>query len=170
LLIIHSLCSRFDSVVQSVGAKAHTTEEFETFVGKQLQDLRSEILRFDELAAECRQAKESRDDLKRELEAERHQMQRLCERSEIARQKEEDLESRKAQLERQLADIDANVHPQNVKSRVDEQKMKDLQDKIKEVEDECSGAKAEVERLHRELQKRDRKLGDYEACGIPVDV
>jgi chromosome segregation ATPase len=156
--------------VQSVDAKVYTTKELEMPVGKQLQDLRSEMLRFDTLAVECRQAKESRDDLKRELEVERHQLQRLHEQSTTARQREDDLESQKKQIERQLADIDANARLLNANSRIDEQDMTDLQDKIKEVEDECSVAKAEVERLQRKVEKRDRKLSDYEACGIFADV
>lgn len=167
---IKSLCSKFESVVQSIDIRTHTAGQIENFIGKQLQDLRSEMLKFDELAAESREAKESRDVLSRNLKAERHQIQKLEEQLETARQNEETLESRKAQLERQVADLNDNAKLHKAISLDNGQAVTDLQERIKEVEHEHSVAQAEIERLQRNIQERDQKSADYDVCENPGNV
>jgi chromosome segregation ATPase len=156
-----SLCSKFDALMQSVENKTYPTEDVQTFISNQLHDLRSEMLRFDDVAAESRRARESNDGVSRELEAERHRAQNLNDQLENARHVEEELKMRKAQLECQLADVGDDTRSHGSSIPDSRQEAEGLREKIKEVEDECCIAKSEVERLQQNIQKRDRKLVDY---------
>jgi chromosome segregation ATPase len=146
-----SLCSKFDALVQSVDNKTYPTEDVQTFISNQLHDLRSEMLRFHDVVAESRRARESNDGVSRELEAERHR----------AQNPNDELKMRKAQLECQIADVGDDTRSHGSSIPDSRQEAEGLREKIKEVEDECCVAKSEVERLQRNIQKRDRKLVDY---------
>ncbi|KAH3945157.1 hypothetical protein HBI25_148960 [Parastagonospora nodorum] len=164
LRFVHSsLCSKFDTLVSFIEHKKYPTEDIKTFISGQLQHLRSEVLRFDEVAAESRKAQEAKLGLAGELEAERQQTQNLNEQLENARRAEGELDIRRVQLERQLADVDVAAHGDNAKPSNLVQVAQDLREKTKELEEECRIAKAEVERLQCNIKKRDRKLVDYDA-------
>lgn len=148
--------------MESIELKKYPTEDVQTFISGQLQDLRSEMLRFDEVATESRKAQEANHSLAGELEAERQKTQKLNEQLENARRAEEELELQRAQLERQLADVDTAARDDNAHSPNLVQVAEDLREKIKEMEEECRVAKAEVERLQCNIKKRDRKLADFD--------
>lgn len=148
--------------MQSIEQKKYPTEDVQTFISGQLQDLRAEMLRFDEVAMESRKAQEANHSLAGELEAERQQTQKLNEQLENARRAEEELELQRAQLERQLADVDTAARDNNANSPIPVKVAEDLRKKIEELEEECRVAKAEVERLQCNIKKRDRKLIDFD--------
>jgi chromosome segregation ATPase len=148
--------------VSSIEHKKYPTEDIQTFISSQLQHLRSEVLKFDEVAAESRTAQEADLGLAGELQAERQQTQNLNEQLESARRAEGELDIRRVQLERQLADVDVAAHADNANPSNLVQVAEDFREKTKELEEECRIAKAEVERLQCNIKKRDRKLVDYD--------
>jgi chromosome segregation ATPase len=117
------------------------TEKIQTFIADRLRELRSEMLRFDNVVAEGRKAHESKDDLSRQLEAEQQHNKQLSEKINLLRHNEERILTYRSELE-------------------------GLNQEIKDTQHECRVAKAEVQRLQQNLQKRDKKLADYAVRAI----
>ncbi|KAF2825351.1 hypothetical protein CC86DRAFT_383251 [Ophiobolus disseminans] len=160
--------TKLNTLVQSVESQTYPTEDIQTFVKDRLQELRSEILRFDEVVAESRKAQESNDTLQQQLQSEQQQTQQLTEQMGVLRQNEDDLKARQVQLERQLADMGDKTQDQGANSTIPEQETVDLRKELGKVKDELSHKEVEIAKLERNLEKRDRKLADFEKSYTPL--
>jgi chromosome segregation ATPase len=154
--------TKLDALVQSVENKTYPTEDIQKFVKGQLQELRSEMLRFDEVVAESRKAQESNDALQQKVEAEQQHGQLLTEQIRALHQNEKDLKARQTQLEQQLSDINDQVRVHDAEPSALEKEMGELRQQLRTVEDERAVKEVQIARLERNLEKRDRKLADFE--------
>ena len=150
-----SIGAKLDTLVQSVENTTYPTEEIQTFINVRMQDLRSELLRFDEVVAESRKAKESNDALNQQLEAEQKHTQHLTEQVRVLRQNEEDLKERQALLERQLSEINDKAQDDSAVPVALEQETADLRQQLRRVEDELGDRDAEIARLERSLEEHE---------------
>ncbi|KAF1912110.1 hypothetical protein BDU57DRAFT_79114 [Ampelomyces quisqualis] len=158
LRFIHEgVCSKLDALTQSDQSKIDLTGEFRSFIGEQLKNLRSDMLKYDEVVAEGRKAQDLSDALGQQLSAEQQQTQQLSEQLSGIRRNEAELQARTTRLERHL--VEARDKTKEVSAL--EKNIQELRDQIKAVQDECKVAKAELERAERNLLKRDRKEVDY---------
>jgi chromosome segregation ATPase len=117
------------------------TEKIVTYIGDRMHELHSDILKFDEVSAECRKAQDSSNVLRRQLDAERQNSQQLHEQLNTLRSNEENAKEHQSELEA-------------------------LHRRVGDAEKECSKAKEEIHRLQQNLQKRDQKLADYDVSVI----
>jgi chromosome segregation ATPase len=148
--------------MQSVESRVNPTEKIQTYVGNQLRELRSEMLKFDEVVAESRKTQDLNDALNNKLAAEREEAHKMNERIETLSGQEEELKKHKVQLECQLAELHDKYRDQITDMSTLQQGMEDLRRQLKLVKDECSEAKAEIKRLLKNIQKRDKKIADYD--------
>lgn len=120
------------------------------------------MLRFEEVAAESRKAHESNAFINQRLEAEQQHAQQLAEKIRDLQRNEKDLKARQVQLECQLASAKEEARPQDPDTSILDGKIDDLQQQLKKVEEDRTAKEAEITRLERNMEKRNRRLADFE--------
>jgi chromosome segregation ATPase len=154
--------------VQSVESKIYPAETIQALIGTQLQELRSDILKFDEVSAEYRKSQDLNATLNDRLAAEREETQELNKKIDTLRDQEDELEQQKGRLECKLAELNGKIQDQDTGILGLQNGTEDLQRQLVSVEDDCSKAKAEIERLRKNIQKRDERIADYDvSCSHP---
>jgi chromosome segregation ATPase len=128
------------------------------------------MLRFEEVAAESREAQKLNAALTQQLRAEQQRGEQMNAQIEALRKNEEGYKVHKVRLEHQLAELSAKAQNHTALSLAVEKGANDLQQELKKTEVECSTAKAEVERLRQNLEERDRELVDYDVSAINLLV
>ncbi|KAL5118609.1 hypothetical protein ACEQ8H_003460 [Pleosporales sp. CAS-2024a] len=154
------LGSKLDSLEKAVQMNTNPKRDVQDFIRQELQDLRNEILKFEGLAAETREVQASKTAADGELKAERRRADELSQQLGHARRVEDELKSRQAALESQLAEAAKSACKHSIESAAPELEI--LREKILVLESECRTAKTSVERTQQNIQKRDRKIEDYE--------
>jgi chromosome segregation ATPase len=148
--------------VKSVENRTDPTENIQTIVSTQLQGLRSEMLKFDEVVAKSRKAQDLNGTLNTELAAEREKAHATIKQIETLGRQEEEFKEQKVQLERRLAEANNRVRDQDTDKSKLQKDAEDLRQQLKSAEDDCREAKVEIERLEKKLQKRDKRVADFE--------
>ncbi|KAF2026580.1 hypothetical protein EK21DRAFT_115636 [Setomelanomma holmii] len=152
--------TKLNTVVKVVRDRACEVESIEATITNQLHDLRAEMLRFDKVAADSRQAQQTSDVLKQQLESEYEHTRQLTEQVRVLKENEEQCTTRKELLERQLANVQdltrcsgAGTNPPGM-----EHGTAELAQQLRMVNDEREASKAELERLEQLLRERDHEL------------
>ena len=146
-------------------------ENIQTFIRDQLQVLRSEMLKFDDVLAESRKHQDLNAALNIQLAAERKEAQEMNSKIATLGRQEQELKEQKVQIERRLAEANDKVRDQNTDMSARQNDTEDLRRQLKSVEDKLSAATAEIERLQKNTQTRDKKIADYGvSCFIPLRV
>jgi chromosome segregation ATPase len=148
--------------VKSVESTTDPAEKIQTLIENQLQEFRSEILRFDEVSAENRKAQDLNSALNNRLATEREKAREMNERIHTLQDEEEELEEQKVQLECQLAELNGKIHDRDTDISGLQKGTENLRRQLTSVEDDCNKANAEIERLRKNIQKRDQKIADYD--------
>jgi chromosome segregation ATPase len=120
------------------------------------------MLKFDEVEAESRKAQGLNGTLNTELAAEREKANATIKQIETLGRQEERLKEQKVQLERRLAEANDRVRDQNTDKSTLQKDAEDLRQQLKLAEDECREAKVAIERLEKKMQKRDKRVADFE--------
>jgi chromosome segregation ATPase len=128
------------------------------------------MFRVEEVAAGSREAQRLNAALTQQLRAEQQRAEQMYAQIEALLKNEEEYKVHKVQLQHQLAELSAKAQNHTTLSLAVEKDMNELQQELKKTEVECSTAKAEVERLRRNLERRDRKLVDYDVSAIDLLV
>lgn len=157
-----SIGTKLDALVQSVDSQAYPTDDVQAFVKDQLQELRTDMLRFEEVAADGRKAQEANATLNQKVEAEQRHTLQLTEQIRDLQRNEKDLKARQVQLECQLANANEIIRVQDPEPSALNKEIADLQQRLKSVEKERTAKEAEVADLGRKMEKRNRKLADYD--------
>lgn len=103
--------------------KEFPSEDLQGYIRNQLQNLRAEILKYDEVSAEYQKARHTNDHLEKQLEAQKEAHGKLDERVGSLLQSEADLKSRSTEMEIELnalRDMTRNhdVDPPDVQRKV----------------------------------------------------
>jgi archaellum component FlaC len=100
-------------------AKEFPSKDFENCIRNQLQNLRTEILKFDEVSIECAKARQTNDHLIKQLQIQKEHHENLDEQVKSLLHNEITLKSRSSQLEMELNTLknmsrDRNSEPSNL--------------------------------------------------------
>jgi chromosome segregation ATPase len=148
--------------VKSVENRTDPTKNIQTFISNQLQGLQSEMLKFDEVVAESRKNQDLNGTLNTQLAAEQDEARKMNRQIETLSRQEEELKEQMFLLERRLAEANDRVRDQNTDKSALHKHAEDLRQQLDSAEDDCRKAKAEIERLEKNMQKRDKKIADFE--------
>jgi chromosome segregation ATPase len=146
--------------------KTYPTDDIQTFVKDQLQELQANMLKYEEAVTEGREAQQSNDVLRQQMEAQQQHILRLDEQMEGHRQSEEDLKARSALLERDLNDAKDLVHDHSADPLELEQGILDLRQQLKKSEEERKAACAKLDELEQLRQQHEQKIRDCEVGPI----
>jgi chromosome segregation ATPase len=166
MLTSKSLGSKFDSLVQNIDSKTHPLEEVQSFIKDQLQDLRSEMAKFDEVVKENREAQESNNILKKQLRDEQQSVQQLNAQIDTLRQRAEDIATRKVELEHELTELSNKARDHAAGSWASEQETTQLRKDLRKAEEDRGAQLAEIERVNENMKKCDKKLEDLKASAV----
>tara|TARA_R110002003_G_scaffold62_9_gene5627 strand:+ start:10378 stop:12816 length:2439 start_codon:yes stop_codon:yes gene_type:complete len=179
----NSFDGRLDALVNSIQNQICSTGTMKAFITEGLRKLRTEILDFDRVTAESRQAQQTSDILRQQLEAEQEHTQGLQNQINALEISDEALNARKVQLEKQLAEIHGTTETNDAKSSGFEQELAELRQQVKLIDAERSTAstasndnhrlkierdefKKQLELAHQEkmegLQTKDKKINELE--------
>lgn len=134
------------------------TQEMQTHFSNQLQDLRTEILKYEEVVTENRKVLQSNDSLQKELDAQQQYCLKLDAQVKVLQESEAGLKDVSAQLERELRDFKDPTRSQSSELLEMEREMTDLRHHLKRVEDNLVAANSKAEQ-----EERLRKEQDHEA-------
>ncbi|CAO2647639.1 Nn.00g085610.m01.CDS01 [Neocucurbitaria sp. VM-36] len=146
-----------------VESKHSRIEEIQTLVRDQMQNFRTEMLKYEDVVAENRKAHESNVILQTQLEAQQCRSRGLDEQLKALRKSEADLKLRFTQLEHELCDLRDLAHDHEPQSIELEQKMNDLHQQLRQAYSELVVANSKVEqteRLRLELEQDAAKYKD----------
>jgi chromosome segregation ATPase len=166
MLTSKSLGSKVDSLLQSINSKTHPLEEVQSFIRDQLQDLRSEMAKFDEVVKENREAQESNNILKKQLRDEQQSVQQLNAQIDTVRQSAEDLATRKVELEHELTQLSNQARDHAASSWTSQQETTQLRKDLRKAEEDRAAGHAEVERHNENMKHCDKKLKDLKASAV----
>jgi chromosome segregation ATPase len=124
------------------------------------------MLKFDAVVAKNREAQGSNEVLQQQLQVEQQHTQQLSAHIDTLRQNEEQLKAREVELNRQLIEFSQDARDHSTSSLAIEQESAKLREELRRTKDGRSAANAEVARLQRDIQMRDKKLDDYDVSAI----
>jgi chromosome segregation ATPase len=148
--------------VKSIESTTDPAGKVQALIENQLQEFRLDILKFDEISAENRKAQDLNAVLNNRLAAEREKAQEMNERIDTLQDEEEELTEQKVQLECQLAELDGKLRDRDTDISGLQKGTEDLRRQLMSVKDDCDKTKAEIERLQKNIRKRDQKIADYD--------
>jgi hypothetical protein len=175
-----SFDGRLDALVNSIQNQTCSTGTMKVFITEGLRSLRTEILDFDRVTAESRQAQQISDTLRLQLDAEHEHTQRLQDQINALEISDEALNARNVQLERQLAEIHGTTETNVARSSGFEQELAEMRQQVKLIDAERSTAsndnhrltierdefKKQLELAHKEkmeeLQTKDKRINELE--------
>jgi chromosome segregation ATPase len=145
-----------------VERKTYPTDDIQTFVRNQLQELQAEMLKYEKAVAEGRKAQQSNDALKQQMEAQQQHILRLDEQIKGRRRSEEELRARSTQLECELKDL-KDMSPDHTSAPLElERGMLDLRQQLKSSEEDREATRARLDELEQLRQQHEQKIRDCE--------
>ncbi|KAJ5063592.1 hypothetical protein J3E74DRAFT_287879 [Bipolaris maydis] len=148
--------SRLEDFSQALVRSAPSDTDFHVSIKEQIDDLRTNMMKYEEIAAENRKINDSNTALTKQLIAQQHESSRLSERVEHLQQVEIDLKERSRELERDLNDLRIATDSSLSEMSASEKLNHDLRKRLKEVESELRSASENIhngEQLRHDLQK-----------------
>ncbi|KAI8931773.1 hypothetical protein NX059_011411 [Plenodomus lindquistii] len=118
----------------SVADKSNETVsvETQTFFKAQLETLKEDILKYEEVVADNRKAKEANAIVTTQLETEQQQCARLDDQLKVLQQSEGDLKGRIVQLECELRDLKNAAHEETLHPLITEQELVALREQLRQ--------------------------------------
>lgn len=135
----------FDSITKSVESKTLSNAEFQKVSQEQMQHLRADVMRYEEITIDNRKTHESNAALKEQLDLQQRHSSQLEAQIQTLQQSEVDLKARSNQLERELVDLRQTRNPQSYVSEL-EQGAVDLHEQLKKSEEHLEAATATIEK------------------------
>ncbi|KAJ4378000.1 hypothetical protein N0V83_000830 [Neocucurbitaria cava] len=150
----------FSEVLRS---KQLQSEDTQAIARDQMQKLRTEVLKYEEVVAENRKVCESNVVLTMQLEAQQHHSRDLAERIKALQKSETDLALRSTQLERELSDLKDLTHSRKPESVELERKLDDLRQQLIRMEHELAATNSQVEQTEGHRQELEQEAAKYKA-------
>ena len=153
--IVRPQCSNCRSSINSklggLSSSVETTfqtEDLQSYIYDQLQSLRVEIFKYDEVAAECQKARQTNEHLNKQLEAQKEHGEKLDERIKSLCQSEADLRAHSSRLELELNGL--------------KDKALDFDSEPPDLEREIIGLRGQLRKAEDDLQVAVEKLNTAE--------
>ncbi|RMZ68726.1 hypothetical protein GMOD_00002544 [Pyrenophora seminiperda CCB06] len=157
------LASGLDGIAKSVESKKSFHTELRKLLEEQMQHLRGDVMKYEELAIENRKTHESNVSLKHQLEAQQWHSSQLEEQIQTYRQSEADLKNLARQLERDLDNL-REVHKSQSEMFELEQGSVDLHERLRKSNEDLEAANVRIvknEQLQHHLKQDGTK---YKTC------
>ncbi|USP79560.1 uncharacterized protein yc1106_06834 [Curvularia clavata] len=138
----------------------HNAEDHAS-INEQLQDLRTNMMKYEELATENCKIKESNTALTKQLEAQRQQYAHLNEKVEHLKKVEIDLKHRSSKLEHDLGSMRNAAQSSRLEMSAIEQTNRELTQRFKEVESELVAAKAKANDAEESRKNLEKQAAEY---------
>ncbi|KAF1850209.1 uncharacterized protein K460DRAFT_350291 [Cucurbitaria berberidis CBS 394.84] len=145
----------------AVESKLLPTDEIQVCVKTEMQHLRTEILKYEDVLAEDRKAQESNATLKKELEAQKKNSQDLDRQIRVLQQNEADLETHESQLERELSDMRNTTRNQESELAELERGLTNLRQQVRNGEDDLQTANSRIDQTERLRQELEQEAAKY---------
>ncbi|KAH9876688.1 hypothetical protein J1614_003820 [Plenodomus biglobosus] len=141
-------------------------EETKIFIKGQMQTLKREVLKYEEVVADNQKKNEANAQLKARLEAEQQQYCHLDTQFKTLQQAEGDLKGRYFQLECELGEIKNAVREKDLDPMLTEQELSDLRQQLKQVTEDLNSANEKIQQVERLRQEQEKKSGQLEVWNI----
>ncbi|KAH7074084.1 hypothetical protein FB567DRAFT_189548 [Paraphoma chrysanthemicola] len=165
--------TRIDGLSTSIQGNVCSTQSLEGSIAEQLRKLRTEMMDFERITADNRQAQETTEVLQEQLLSEQKHKRQLQDKVQNLEESEKTLNACKLELEERLAGMDASSKRNESNTLALEQQLADLRQQLKGVGDERSSARAEIDHLEQRLQKSEQTFEELKvaeltrlACGV----
>jgi chromosome segregation ATPase len=160
----HSLESGLGTISETMKCKPTPDTELQNFIKQQLQLLRTEMVKYEDVVAENRKAHDANDTLKKQLEAQQQYCSQLDEQIKAYQQSEEELRARSNQLEHELNDLrDVSHDPETEPSEL-ERGITDLHQQLRKAEEDLQAANARIEKAEQVRQGLEQDGAKYKVC------
>jgi chromosome segregation ATPase len=155
--------SKLGVLSRSVDAKDFASKDVENYIRDQLQNLRTEILKYDEVSIEYEKARQTNDHLTKQLQAQKEHHEKLDGRVKSLLHSEITLKSRSSQLEMELNTLKNISCDRNSEPSVLEREAVALRSQLRKAEEDLQVA---VDKLNKVEEVRGKE--ESEAAGWKV--
>ena len=155
--------SKLGILSHSVDAKGFASKDVENYIRDQLQNLRIEILKYNEVSIECQKARQTNDHLTKQLQAQKEHHEKLDARVKSLLQNEVTLKSRSSQLEMELNTLKNMSCDRDSEPSVLEQEAVALRSQLRKAEEDLQVA---IDNLNKVEKVRGKE--ESEAAGWKV--
>jgi len=138
----------------SVQVDSFPLEDLQSYIYDQVQNLRSEVLKYDEAVADYRKAEHANEILTQQIDAQKECCAQLEVHIHGHRQKEDDLRSRYAQLEQELLDLKGTTIGHDSEPSELEQELTNLRHQMSKTEDALRAKSMELDHANERLQEQ----------------
>lgn len=174
--MLHFVHERLDAgfrcISQSGKSKDVIMEETKLYITGQMQTLKGEVLKYEELVADNQKKDEAIALLKARLEAEQQHYCHLDTQFKTLQQAEADLNGRYFQLECELGEIKNAVREEDLDPLITEQELSDLRQQLNKVTEDLTSANEKTQQVERLRQEQEKRSGQLETKynGIVEDL
>ena len=163
----YSVNSRLQALSETINNIESPTEDIQAFVRGQLQTLRTEMLKHDEVVAEHHKVCESNKTLREQSNIQREEIHVLNEQITVLRQSEKDIKARSAQFERESNDWKSAAHVNHAELVALKQEIDDLRRQLREFHNKLSAATTLADEKERLWQESKKDAAAYKVFALP---
>ena len=157
----NSVDSGLGAISETVKRKPPPDAELQDFIKQQLQCLRTDMVRYEDVVAENRKAYEANDTLKKQLETQQQHCTQLDEQIKALQQTEANLRARSSQLESGLNDLKDIPHDPETEPSELERGIVDLRQQLRKAEEDLQAAHTRIEKTERIQQELEQDGAKY---------